>query len=504
MKKRFPLFLCLYLSVSCISLAPEGENDCLESDSGPIAVRSGSVVEPSDPFFVSQKMAELFISSRKENPEIISIEPYEMDGVVCLYVINFEKGYKIVSADTRIQPILAECDEGSLYPEETDNPGQKVWLEDTADRIRVLKRYKPTVKEDYSDLWTPYKAHDDSFVMTRAMTRDSLWLDEEFIWIRVLESSSQTLYSHANQSALMTTKWGQEYPWNVKMPDDYVTDNPCLTGCAAVAISQVLRYFNKRGNYPTDLWHTVSVSSTTPHYYSYTLGGNTYYRVYVTTTLSKSGYTSNSSRWGNMPDTRNGSYTKYVSRLMLDIGNRVNMFYSEFDSHVIGDTLQYTIPNLSQCGISSSYAPFNFSQVAANINMQWPVIISAFTSPDLPREGHVWVIDGCHDFSYDYTTIETFYCISPDDYYSYSNVVDIYTCDEMMYNYPNVYNGMQTVTHSNHTSKNLHMNWGWDGNGDGYYDMLNSDDWLYSEGNTTANYLYTRCMHYNISTSQLN
>ena len=497
-------FLILLLSVSCSSIVIEREDDGSHFDNRSLAVRSRSASETEDLYFVSQRMAELFISSQKSNPRIVGIEPYEMEGVVCLYVINFENGYKIVSADTRTQPVLAACEEGVLHPGETDNPGVKVWLEDTADRIRFLKKYNPEVKEDYSDLWSPFRSYDSGPIPTRAVN-DSLFFDEDLIWIRVVESSVLTSYCNANQSALMTTKWGQGSPWNAAAPLDYVTGMRCVTGCAAVAVSQVLRYFNKKGSSPTDLWHTAYVSSTTPHFYPIFVDGNTYYQVFVTTTLTKSWYTSNSSRWGKMPDTQTGSHTEYVARLMLDIGNRVDMQYSQVLSVVVPDTLNYTysIPNLPQCGISSSYAPFHFPSAAMDIQSKKPVIISAYCDP-APSGGHVWVMDGCHDLCQIHTTTETFYCISPEDYYSYSNIVDVYTVGEMMSINPNVYHGMQTTVSSTHTYKDLHMNWGSDGDGDGYYNMLNSDDWILPSGDTTLNFLYERRMHYNISTSQIN
>ena len=488
MRNRLSFFFFFLLTViSCESLIADKEGGAILCVTNPIAVRSGSDINSLDLFFVSQKMAELFVSSQKDALSIVSIEPYDIDGITCFYVINLEKGYKIVSADTRVQPVLAECEDGFLSLDKTENSGIKVWLEDTADRIRILKTYNPVVKEDYSDLWLPFRSN-EGVVSTRSFDVDS-------IWIRVVESSVQTIYSHANQPALMTTKWGQGAPWNVKMPTDYYSGNRCATGCAAVAVAQVLRYFNKRGNYPTDLWHNVDVQSATPCSYPY-LG-------YVTTTLSKSGYTSNSSRWSQMPDTKTGSNTKYVSRLMLDVGNRIDMHYSEQNSFVFADTLQYSIPNLSSCGISSWFAPYDFSLVAANINMEWPVIISAFYNPTF-HMGHVWIIDGCHDYSKDYLTTETYYCIHPDTIYGYSNVVSVYSYDEMININPDIYDGMQTVTCTNHTERDLHMNWGWDGENDGYYNLIDSDDWIVQNNGSSLNFLYTRNMHYHLSTSQLN
>ena len=407
-----------------------------------------------------------------------------------VFIINHRKGYTIIAADTRVQPILGESESGVLSLQSCDNPGVKVWMEDTADRILILKKENPIVKKDYSDLWQPFKEKTYIPVQTRIIDVDS-------IWIRVVETSSQTLYYHADQSALLTTKWGQKAPWNAKMPQDYITGGRCATGCAAVAVSQILRYFNKRGNYPTDLWHNIAIQSTTPVYNPFN------YTWYLKTSLSKSNHKTNSSRWNSMPDTKLGSHTSYVSQLMLDIGNRINMFYSENDSFVTGDSLQYSIPNLSQCGISSRFAPFNFSLAASNIEMGWPVIVSAFTSPTLPREGHVWIIDGCKDYSRTYTTTETFYCIHPDTMSGYSNIVSVYSYDEMMSIYPEAYSGMQTVSSVEYTMRNLHMNWGWDGDGNGNYDMLIDDDWIYSQGTSSVNLLYSRSMHYHIQTSQL-
>lgn len=131
------------------------------------------------------------------------------------------------------------------------------------------------------------------------------------------------------------------------------------------------------------------------------------------------------------------------------------------------------------------------------------MIISAYATSTLGN-GHIWVIDGCLDYSYRHITTETYYCVHPDMVSLYSNVVAIYTYDEMMNINPDAYNGMQSVTSTNHTLKSLHMNWGYDGDSDGYYSLLSSDDWICQNGNVPLNYLYDRHMHYNISTSQLN
>ena len=256
----------------------------------------------------------------------------------------------------------------------------------------------------------------------------------------------------------------------------------CLTCCAAVASSQVLYYFNRKNGVPKDLWHSISISSLNSD---------------NTVTLSKSNYNSNSSRWGAMPLSSSGSHTDYVSYLMLDIGERISVHYDPYFSYVVAGS-NYTIPNLSGCGIVSSYSSYSFGTVESDLLNQKPVIVSATTSSG---GGHIWVIDGCKDYSKHYYTITTYYCIHPDEIINYSNIAARYTYDEMMSLFPNAYNGMTEVHVTDDIHQSLHMNWGYDGSSDGYYNMINTNDWYCSFN--SSNFLYNRNINYSISTTQM-
>jgi len=426
---------------------------------------------------VTLRMAELFIAADKDNPQVVSIEPYEIDGITCFYIFNFENGYKVVSADTRVQPILAESTEENLYLGEMDNDGIKVWLEDTADRIRVLKVNSIKTKNDYSVFWSNFIDNSSS-----SKTR-SLDPDQDSLWIKIVDLSSNPYTINAHVLPLTSTMWGQESPWNANMPT--IGNQHCITGCVAVAISQVLYYFHVKDGYPNDLWHNISISSFNPD---------------NTVTLSKTNHVNNSARWINMPLVPLGSNTSYVSDLMLDIGERVDMHYGLYASSV-NPGVNWDIPNITSCGISNSFGTYSFTNVKNDLVNAKPVIIGAWLT-QYHQGGHVWVIDGCEDYVLRTVETITYRYVAVEDILNYNNVVASYSNDDMLYMYPNAYDGMQEVNINYRDIKQLRMNWGYDGIGNtGYYEVLDSSDWIDPYNN---NFKYSRVIHYNISTSALN
>ncbi len=474
-KKHFGLIVLL-LAGLCASLQ-SCDSDEVEVVSNPpeeLSTRSIRLGVPKNKFEVTQRMAETFISSNKENPPIVSVEPYGIDGVTCFYIFNFENGFKVVSADTRIQPILAENDSDNLVPSETDNPGVKVWLEDTADRIRVLKENNPDTGEDYSELWSAYRLPETTDITT---TRSE---DVDSVWVLEYNSSSSYTSFNANVGPILSTEWGQGSPWNSKMPK--INGTKCLTGCVAVATAQVLYYFHNQNNTPNDFWHSISIQSTQacPSHTNC-----------IHVSLNKSDHTNNSSRWSSMT-----SNTDNVSYLMLDLGERLDMHYGTTNS---GVTLgaNFSIPNLTSCGITSSFDSFSFPIVRSDLLNEKPVIITA--SQNYNGSFHTWVIDGCKDYTKKYTITATYYCIHPDELVNYPNNVGVLSYDEMLSLYPDATGGVYQVSQTTYDhQQSLHMNWGWDGNLNGWYNFLDPTDMIYSL------YVYNRVIHYSINTTQLN
>lgn len=425
-------------------------------------------------FGVSKRMAERYILSDKTNPRISQIDSYVVDDCICFYVFNFEKGFKIVSADTRVPPILAESSEENLYLDDI-HEGVRVWLEDTGDIIRQVKKNNIDTKEDYSSFWATFMPEPEEIPQTRSWPTNP-----DSVWVKTIDYSSVISSFTAHVPHLLQTKWGQGYPWNVNMPMLY--GEHCATCCVVVAISQILYYYYTIYLVPNDFWHSISIASFNSDF---------------TVTLNKSNYTVNSSRWYFMPPVGMTGYHQYVSDLMLDLGERLQVHYGVSASYV-NHNLDGSIPNLSLCGLSSSHDAYSFSTVEADLTNGNPVIISAWTQNN--SAGHTWVIDGCDDYVLKNTTTETFTYVAVEDLED-DPLSICYTNSQMLLMYPNAFNGMQIVTITYEPVQRLRMNWGYDGQGDdAYYGILDTSDWVY--GN--VNYNYSRLIHYNLSASQIN
>lgn len=479
MEKTIIWVIALLTVISCNKYS-DVYDQLFESSHSDIIVRSDyNNLKDYGKYDVTQRMAELFIATNKDNPQIVNVQPYVIDGITCFYIINFENGFKIVAADKRVSPILAESDEDNLYPDNLENPGIKVWLDNTADHIHVIKVNNIETKCNHSDLWEAFVTPDERGLRTR-----SLDPNQDSVWIKTMDISTNPYIINAHVPHLMTTMWGQGSPWNANMPT--MLNQHCLTGCVPVAISQVLYYFHVKDGYPNDLWHDITVSTLNPDF---------------SVTLIKSNHVNNSGRWIQMPLVAVGSGTSYVSDLMLDIGERVQVKYGTQYSGVDHNS-DYSIPNISQCGISSSFGNYSFSTVKNNLLNNKPVIVSAWFNSNLVG-GHTWVIDGCEDYTNRVVETSTFYYVAVEDVINYSNWVASYSNSDMLSMYPNAYNGMQETNVYYDDIKQLRMNWGHDGVGNsGYYGVLDTSDWYDPYYGLYLN--YTRVIHYNISTGQLN
>lgn len=126
---------------------------------------------------------------------------------------------------------------------------------------------------------------------------------------------------------LMTSEWNQSAPYNDMCPYDSVNGGRSVVGCAATAMSQVMRYWQ----YPV---HGVGSHSYTNDVYS-TIG--TVYADFANTTYD----------WGNMPDRCLAGSTvaqkQSVATLCFHCGVAIEMGYSRNSSGA--QICNYGIPN---------------------------------------------------------------------------------------------------------------------------------------------------------------
>ena len=478
--KHFFQFVCLILLFSCFSCTKEIIDPVFNYDSDELSTRS-DIKPDQSMYYVTKEMATYFAESFDNKPEIVSIEPYSYNNVTCLYIVNYEHGWMIISADTRVQAILGESDDECLYPDTTENEELRFWLNTTAEIVyRAGEMDANQYNENSIQIWDSIRSAIGGGLVGSVQPGQAEW-------VRITTVSTNSNIN-ANVSHLLETKWGQYYPWNCTFPIDpimqeqYGFTSRFVTGCVATAISQILYYFSSYQGDPLDCYHTISPSIAT------SLGlydGSYKYKL----ALARSGYNSVSDRWISMPltDNETGGNYSYVSDLMMGIGVRMNSTYSITST---GASL-HSSADVSPCGISASASGYSYSTVRDNLVAGKPVIVVGYDD----NIGHAWVIDGCEDYTITTYTANTYYEYQEGVLYPTGAV--FLTDAEAQLECPGVYDGFSqtsSITDSNHY---LLMNFGWGGSyDDGHYALNPSGtDWMGLNNSIR--------IFYNISTSPL-
>jgi hypothetical protein len=177
-------------------------------------------------------------------------------------------------------------------------------------------------------------------------------------------SQQSTIQSYTPDTFLLTTQWGQDYPYNSMNPQ--VSGDYTLTGCVQTAIAQLMKYHE----------HPLKGSGV----FNYTWNGQT-----LMTVMNRP------FNWDIMPDKVNGSVPKYlrdeVATLMRDIGilNHADFGLTStstsFRTYEFAKAFGYA--PVSSMSISNSAF---FSTIKSEIDNMRPVLLS--------MPGHLVVADG--------------------------------------------------------------------------------------------------------------
>lgn len=211
-------------------------------------------------------------------------------------------------------------------------------------------------------------------------------------------------------------RWGQEDIYATYCPNGHC-------GCVATAMGQIMAYHQEPSSFTT----TVAMSSD--------------YAIGATVSLP---WTSIRSHQVNHTNTQNCSpYHNNIAALLREIGAQVNMVYgslgsSAYDS-AVPDAFDYF-------GLEAS-DPISFSVSSAkNYIKQYGPVYMGGTCYFTPTTtfGHAWVLDGYKDYTYSYCKFE----------------------NAGIGNTPII--TQQTIISEEHS---FHINWGFDGDCNGYFDF---------------------------------
>ena len=257
----------------------------------------------------AQQSAQRFLMGQTANGRYMATPPTikwtheakSINAQPAYYVVNTDRGYVVVSGDDRAREILA------YGPNSLDD------MNDLPGAMKlILNKYQKQLEY--------LQAHPDAKVQKRAATRGGI-----------------------SVAPLFTTAWAQGKPYNMKTPrKGYGSDPYCKVGCAAVALAQVMNY-----------WQYPATSPALPGYVTET-------HQYQIDALPE--YTFD---WEHMLDTYRTNTDQYsdqiidaISWLMRYVGQAMNMDYATDQSGAEYDEIDQAIKT------------FGFDQ-GYSIQMKW-------------------------------------------------------------------------------------------------------------------------------------
>ena len=412
------------------------------------------------------------ISRMKRDKEIKTIDPILFGGETCAFIVNYNEGWEIFSADKRLSPILAYSKTGSFNVEKTYNPGLLQWMDGVKQQTSKLRADRSIKANKNTEMWLGKTL---ALVSEPLLAKEAKSRDIEPLWTKV-KLSDITVYEegYLTYGPLLNTEWGQDEPWNLTLPVNNFYSLRFRQGCSPVAIGQVLYYLNSQTGAPSGLFHTITIDSWQSHI---PFTGEPYY----TFNMSKSDFNTNSPRWAQMiqtPDDYSESDStsvqgaRYVSDLLMDIGNRAGTTYL-MCPRASGTENSGVISSLNSFGFSvDTLSSFNPSYVQSNIISGKPVIMGG---RDTNFGRHMWVVDGISYSRYKTTTrykwimgylegtVPHGICATQEEAKAAAWAAGYDGPEDEMVTEEDTYSEPYPL---------YHMNWGWDGDHNGLYGNL--------------------------------
>ena len=400
-----------------------------------------------------------------ESNDVKDIVPIVWNDITCLYVIQFEKGFDIISADKRSPVPIATSDTGD-YIEFNDPDGIGGHLEAMAEQVwfslnECLGSPSPEAAE-YINNSLNFWSLINGDIKTEQPTKSPV----SGRWILIDVSSEEEVYDSIPH--LTTTTWYQIDTYNDYCPQDRDTAGvvkACPAGCVAIAGAQMLYYLHNKLGVPT----TSPASGLCTGYV-------------FDNTAQQSFWNYSSYTWENMNPTRCSYGTDvYAALLVGDVGKKVNMNYSWSGSGA--NTVDLVSNVFAPYGISSTYYNgYSSSIIVSSLLDGYPVVCGGKRLVNNTNKvGHCFLIDGYKRFR---TKTTYTYEWAPDEPYPYTPR-----------NYP-VDSIRTEITYSTPHISYYCMNWG-------QYDTDPNDVWCSLDGiwqyDTITPYIYNRKMIYNFN-----
>ncbi len=321
------------------------------------------------------------------------------------YVINFEKGWVVVSANDAMVPVLGYNFSGSFPAIDNQIDNFHSWMQSYVDQVDYIHNNnieaEPSVVED----WNKYLTNDPE---------------------------SFNLKGDRDVNPLLTATWNQDSPYNAMCPED--DDGPgdhVYVGCVATAMSLIMHY-----------WRYPLQGEGSNSYYHYPYGT-------ISANFGDSEY-----NWNEMTDVINGKYVWEIAEIGFHAGVAVDMMYAPDGSGAYSVDVPAALRNhfRYQTGVQHLQKG-SYTQSAWETMMQTeldnykPIY---YSGRNVDNGGHAFVCDGYQGSNYYHFNFG--WGGSGNGFYSLQNVGGFYIQQAMVKNiypedpnYPYIASGAATI-----------------------------------------------------------
>ena len=394
--------------------------------------------------------------------QLESITPIEWEDMACLYVLQYQEGYEIISADKRSPIPIAYNDKGAFVFEDNlegfmghlNLMAEQIWFSINGYGNEPDSEWEEEINGSL-DFWRMVNA-DPSFVEENG----DRYVDPGYIghWELIDEEDFEEEYDSIPH--LTVTRWFQTDPYNSYCPRYIYTR--CPAGCTAIAGAQMLYFLHCKDGVPVC---SPSQGSCTGYAY------DTSYVQSFSNPLPNT--------WSQMIAPRCSTDDK-AALLIGDIGKRINMEYSDTASaaelfSLVDSVFYYYGWN---CDTTVVY---NSSIIVSSLLAGYPVVCAGSREPvrGVDKIAHAFLID-----SYKRSRIKTI------SFYEW-----VYDNPDPNLNYPPV-PLRRVVRYGSPYITHYRMNWG-------QYDTIPNNTWCSLAGvwqyKNFPPYTYDQRMIYNFT-----
>jgi len=302
----------------------------------------------------------------KKNFSFAGISDFYYKGEKSCFIVNLNpSGFIIIPAITEFAPVKFVSYGGS-YKEMKNHPFIKNILSEFYYSLVKLGYLKKQVIDEKS-----------LSILSEISINFGQICKNKLIWEHFISKKNQTeiLYQlpKAGIGPLLTSTWGQRYPYNIYTPKKDGKNTPA--GCTAVAMAQLMYYWK----YPS------SGQGKNSYQWNYQILNANFVHPYY---------------WNNMFNGYTGvetnSQKEAVARLIYDVGISVNMDYDTDGSsarinsnNALVNNFKYS-DDIKGVDLSGYNSNEEFQMIKTQIDKGWPVLLSIYKDD----EGHAIVSDG--------------------------------------------------------------------------------------------------------------